>query len=91
MEEITNRETIGIGCLASVGASIIVFLLAGSVYVIPFVFVFILLAFPFSFVGALIGKKLIKTRMGIWMGAIVAAVLELWLLYLNRYYLILSD
>ena len=90
-KQITNRETAGIGCLVSVGASIIVYLLPASVYFLLFVFVYILLAFPFSFVGALIGKKFAGTRMGIWIGAMVAALLEFWLLYSNVSYLVFSD
>lgn len=96
MEEtqISNRETVRIGCLVSVGVLIIgLLMLPASGYFFLCVIVYIISAFPLSLVGALIGKLLTKTQLGVWIGALVVVSLGCAWLFSNPnyYYCVLSD
>ena len=75
-KQISNRETLGIGCMVSLGVLALGLLtLPGSGYFFPCVIFYILAALPLSLVGAVLGKILTKTQMGIWIGALVGVSL----------------
>ncbi len=90
-KQLTNRATFGIGCLVSIGASLAVLLMPFSVYFIPFIIAYVMLAFPLSLIGAFIGKYFVKSRKGIWLGAVLVAFLGFCLLYANSSHFVISD
>ena len=89
---LTNWEAVESGGLLALGvALLLLMLLPASGYFFPFVIVAMILVFPFSIIGALLGKLLLRTRTGIWWGAVILIMLEFWWLSSNSAYLVLSD
>ena len=93
-KQISNRETIGIGCLVSVGVLVMgLLMLSASGYFFFCVILYMVAAFPLSVAGAVIGKILTKTQLGIWAGALLVVSLGYaWLFSSpNYYYCVISD
>jgi hypothetical protein len=83
MEEndFTNWQAIGIGCLVAIGASVLVFLMGFSVYFLPFMEMFVAIAFPLSIIGAMIGRYISRTWIASLLGAMVVVILEFFLIF----------
>jgi hypothetical protein len=80
-KHLTNWGAIGIGCIVFIGASILMFLLPVSVYFLYVINIFIMAVLPLSIIGALTGKYFSKTRTHVWIGAVLGAILGLWLFF----------
>ena len=92
--QISNLETVGIGCLVHVCVLALgLLILPASGYFFFCVIRYIILAFPLSVGGAFIGKMLTDLRMGVWLGAMVVLILGFaWLFSSPNYYsCVLSD
>jgi len=94
-KQLTNEVALRIGCLVYICVSLVVagliFSLEYGIYLIPFLIAYIILAFPLSLIGALIGKYFVKSRKGIWLGAMLMAFLGFCLLYVNLSHFVMSD
>lgn len=68
-------QTIGIGCIVPLVAYILGFVFAPDVYFRYTFFIFLLMAVPFSITGALIGKRILKNQLSVWLGALLGTIM----------------
>ena len=80
-KHLTNKKAVSIGCLVFISIFVIMLLLPVSIYFFYVLHIFIMAVLPLSIIGALTGKYLLKTPKTIWLGAVLGAVLGLWLFY----------
>ena len=79
--QLTNRKALEISLIVSIGATAITLVIFGIGWSSLFFIPFFIATLPFSIIGALIAKYFATTKVQIWLGAVIGAILGYWLFF----------
>ena len=79
-KELTNGWAVETGLIAATSASVMLFLLGGLYMLLALPFFLVL--YLFGILGALLGLYISANRVGTWAGAVLGALLGVWVFYL---------
>ena len=72
-KNVTNADAVTVGCVVSIAIFLLLYMLFLG-YMLVTLHIFIIRMLPPVFLGAWLGKYFLKTRIGIWLGAVLGAI-----------------
>jgi hypothetical protein len=81
-KNVTNAEAMTIGCAVAIVVFLLLYMLFLG-YMLVTLPIFLITMLPSVLLGAWLGKYFLKTRTGIWLGAVLGAIPGFWLFSSN--------